>query len=205
MAKLTIGFSGLTVPEQIERARLIVTRLTGNAAFPTPSPTLSDVSDAADALEIAYNDSRNRDKNKVAIMKLRRKEMLFLISQLAAYVQQASGGDEEKIRSSGFYVRSSNHTHPAVAGQVHNVRVADGSTSGKIKVSWDKAENAALYVVLVSTDPDKFNPDSAKGFTTRTSKEIGDLDTGVKYWIRILPLGREEMGPLSEPVDIIVR
>jgi hypothetical protein len=205
MAKLKIGFSGLTVPEQIERARLIVTRMTGNAAYPTPSPTLADVSDAANALETAYNDSRNRDKNKVAIMKLRRKEMLFLIGQLAAYVQQASGADEEKILSSGFDVRSSNHSHPVVAGEVHNVRVTDGSNSGKIKVSWDKAANAVVYIVLVSTNPDGFNLESAKGYTTRTSKEIGDLDTGVKYWIRVVALGREEIGPLSEPADIIVR
>lgn len=205
MAKLKIGFSGLTVPEQIERARLIVTRMTGNAAFPTPSPTLSDVSDAADALEIAYNDSRNRDKNKVAIMKLRRKEMLFLISQLAAYVQQASGADEEKILSSGFDVRSSNHNHPVVAGEVHNVRVTDGSNSGLIKVSWDKAANAVVYVILASTDPNVANPSDARGFTTRTSKEVGDFPPGSRIWIKVLALGREEMGPISEPADIIVR
>lgn len=205
MAKLKMGFSGLSVPEQIERARLIVTRMTGNAAFPTPSPTLSDVSDAATALETAYNDSRNRDKNKVAIMRLRRKEMLFLIGQLAAYVQQASGADEEKILSSGFDVRGSNTPHPVVAGEVHNVRVADGSTSGRIRVSWDKAENAVMYVILVSQDAYNNNPSDAVGFTTRTAKEVGEFPVGSRQWVKVLPLGREQMGPVSEPADIIVR
>ena len=102
MAKVKIGMKGLTVPEQIERARLIVTNMTGNADYTTPSPALTVISTAADALETAYNESRNRDKVKVALMRMRRKELLYVINQLGAYVQQASGGDEEKIFSSGL-------------------------------------------------------------------------------------------------------
>ena len=87
MAKLKMGFDKLTVPSQVERARNIINSISGNANFTTPNPTLADVTTANNALETAFNESRYRDKNKVATMRLRRKELLFLITQLAAYVQ----------------------------------------------------------------------------------------------------------------------
>ena len=56
MSRVKQGFSGLSVPEQVERARLIVTKTTGNASYTTPNPALADVSAAATALETAYKD-----------------------------------------------------------------------------------------------------------------------------------------------------
>ena len=204
MAKIKIGFNGLTVPEQIERARHTIIMMTGNANYTTPSPTLAVVGAANDALESAYNASRGRDKNLVAAMRLRRKEMLYQIGQLSAYVQEASGGDEEKIRSSGFDIKNVKTPHPVIAGEVNNVRLADGSSSGKITVDWDKASNAVMYVILTSANAD-FTGQEPKGITTKTHKEIGSLTTGNRYWVKVIGLGREEVGPASEPVSIIVR
>lgn len=73
MATVKMGFIKLTIPEQIERTRLIITMMTGNANFPISSPTLPVMSAAATALETAYNEARNRDKIKVAAMNARRK------------------------------------------------------------------------------------------------------------------------------------
>lgn len=204
MSKVKIGFSGLSVPNQIERARNIVTLMTGNANYTTPSPTLVVVGDAVDALETAYNQSRNRDKAKMVTMRSRRKEMLYLVVQLASYVQDASGGNEEKILSSGYSVVGAKTPHPVIAGAVTNVRLSDGAVSGSIRVDWDKATNTVLYVVFASTQPE-FTYLDVQGITTKTQKEIGELSPGTRYWIRILPLGREEMGPISEPISILVR
>ena len=205
MAKVKIGFSGLSVPEQIERAKSIVTKMTGNANYTTPSPSLAVVTAAVDALETAYNNSRNRVKVKVAAMYLRRKEMLFQIVQEAAYVQEASEGDEEKILSSGFELRSTNSIHPVVADMVTNVQLNDGSVSGKLKVQWDAASNAIIYIIEVSKSIDFNDSDALRGITTKTQKEVGNLSPGLKYWIKVTALGREEIGSPSEPVSIIAR
>ena len=204
MSKVKIGFAGLSVPEQIERARHIKIRMTGNADFPAPSPTLLVVDDAINALETAYNESRGRDKNKVATMKLRRKEMLFIMSQEAAYVQQASGGELEKIQSSGFDVVKPKAPHSDTAGIVTNVRLSDGLSTGKIRVDFDKADNAIMYVILVAHDVD-FTDMEPKGITTKTHKEIGPFKSGEKIWVKVVALGREEPGTPSEPVFILVR
>jgi len=205
MAKVKIGFSGLTVPEQVERARLIVGKMTGNIYYTAPVPALVDITAAANALETAYNESRGRDKNKVVAKDLRRKELLFLVNQEGAYVQEASGGNEEKILSSGFDVRGANTPHPDRAGAVSNVRLSDGSNHGIIRIDWNKADHAVMYVVLTSLDPDFGKMQEPKGITTKTTKEVGTFEIGTRVWVKVIPFGREEMGPGSEPLSILVR
>lgn len=204
MAKVKIGFIGLNVPDQIERSRLITGKMNGNALFVGPVPSLADVIAAANLLETIYNASRSRDKVKLVELRLQRKELLYLIGQLSAYVQQASGGDEVIILASGFDVRKQKTPKSVVAGEVHNVRLGDGSTSGSIKAEWDKATDAVMYMVEVSLTAD-FSTIDKRGFTTKTQKEHGGFIPGTKYWVRITGLGREEAGTKSEPVSIIVR
>ena len=205
MAKVKIGFSGLTVTEQIERARNIKGKMAGNVYYVTPDPTLVEVDNATVSLENAYNDSRNHDKVKIATMKLRRKEFLVIIGKLAAYVQQASGGDEEIILSSGFDVRKENSKHPDTAGSVTNVRLSDGSNHGKIRVDFDAASNAVIYVIRTALLAD-FSDAKFAGITTKTHKELGGFEPGNKVYVAVTAFGRENPGPETEPgVSIIVR
>lgn len=57
MAKVKLGLRGLTVVQKVEYARQIVSKMTGNAVFPTPVPSLAAVNTAALAAETAYNDA----------------------------------------------------------------------------------------------------------------------------------------------------
>jgi hypothetical protein len=127
MSKVKVGLRGLTVPELIERGRLVTRNMSGNLNFPLPIPALSEVNSGIDDLEIAYIDSRGRDKDKVALMRVRKKRVVFLLNQLAAYVQVASQGDEGRILSSGFDVVGGSNPRPDTAGIVTALRLFDGS------------------------------------------------------------------------------
>jgi hypothetical protein len=162
------------------------------------------VNTAADDTELAYNESRGRDKDKVALMRLRVKALKALLLQLAGYVQQASENDEEKILSSGFDVVGPKVPKPDIAGPVTNVRLFDGSIPGRVKVDWNKAANAVIYIVESSLTPEFSNSD-ANGCTTRTSKEVGEFASGIRIWIRVVALGRENRGPYSDPISILVK
>jgi hypothetical protein len=206
MATVKMGFSGLSVTEQIERTRHLITKMTGNANYTTPKPTLVVVGASADALESAYNASRGRDKNLMIAMRLRRKEMLYITSQLAAYVQEASEGDEEIILSSGFDVRKRGTPGSVTPGVVYNVRLSDGSTSGKIRAEWNEADNAINYVMMLSDTADFSNMKLDRVFTTtKLRKEFGGLNPGSTYWVKVIALGREEFGTPSEAASIIAR
>jgi hypothetical protein len=204
MSKVKMAVSRLSVPELIERTREITTSMTGNVNFTTPSPALTVVDTAADDTEVAYNESRGRDKDKIAIMRLRRKALLQLLVQLAGYVQQASGNDEEKILSSGFDVMAPKTPRPDTAGVVTNLRLFDGSVPGKIKADWNKADDAVIYLIETSPTAD-FVTSELKGITTRSKKEVGDFTSGTRIWIRIVALGRENAGPASDPASILVK
>src|SRR5437016_5760123 len=124
MSKLKVGFSKHDVLYQIERSRQIQVDMTGNANFPTPSPTLAAVKTATDACEVAYNDAIHGDKVLKELFKERRKDMLALINQLADYVSNIAVGDKEIILSSGFSVVKVSEPTPLV-GQVMNLHLHD--------------------------------------------------------------------------------
>ena len=198
MSKIKIGFSKLSVTNQVERSRKIQTNMTGNLNFPTPAPALLAVKAATDAVETAYNESRGKDKNKIQILKLRRAEMLVLIVQLAAYVQSASNGDKEIILSSGFDVIERGLPQPPV-GQVMNVRLSDGNVSGKLKVAFDKTAGAKVYVIEICPDPLVEANWDAKGASTKTRFELINLTPGTKYWVRVAAIGKDGIGLWSYP------
>jgi hypothetical protein len=204
MAKVVMGFSGLSVPDQVERGRDIKSKITGNANFTTPNPTMVVFGLAIDALETAYNESRNRDRVKIATMKLRRIEFLALVVTLAGYVQETSEGDGEKILSTGFFVKRGRTPKSDTAGTVYDLRLEDGSVTGKVKASWAAADDAVIYIIRSSPTAD-FATSELKGFTTKTHKELSGFMEGSTVWVQVTPIGRENAGTQSDPVSIIVR
>lgn len=203
MRKVKMSFTGLTVSEQIERAKLIHNKMSGNASFPSPQPALTAVQTAFDQLEIAYQESRGRDKNKVALLRLRRADLLNVIGLLAGYVQTASGGVEEVILSSGFDVVRRGVPQPPL-GQVTNLQLKQGSNSGILHAAWDTLKGSRLYRIDLSSDPiaqDSFAP---VGTSTKVSFNITNLVKGTNYWVRVAGLGKDGMGDFSDPATLLV-
>lgn len=197
MVKVKMGFLKLSVPEQIERARLIATGVTGNPAFPVPDPSMADFNISIDALEVAYNASRT-DSVQMAIMRLRRKEMLAMVRRLAAYVQATSAGNEEIILSSGFdVVRRGAPLGPV--GQVLNLRVKAGGAPGSLRLVWNTVVGAGAYQVQISETnlPDSFE---LVRIAIATRADVNGLVPGKVYYVRVGAVGREEYGAWSAVV-----
>ena len=106
MALVKLGFTALSIPDKTLKAHGIVTLMTGNAAYLKPNPTLSAITDAADALETAYNEAADGGKSRTAIRDSKEAELNALMATLAAYIREVSGGDELIILSSGMEVRA---------------------------------------------------------------------------------------------------
>ena len=58
MAKVKLALQQLTVPQKVQFLRQVVTAMTGNANFATPSPTLVTITAKADDLETTFNDAQ---------------------------------------------------------------------------------------------------------------------------------------------------
>jgi len=204
MAKVKIGFKDLPVPKQIERSRLILTRMADNIHFASPNPPLADVAAATNALETAYNQSRGRDRVLCALMRLRRKKMLELIAQLSAYVQNASASNLEIILSSGFDVIGRGSPLPPVT-LVLNVRVKDGKVSGAVKLQWNKVTGAKIYLVRVMLNPEQPTDADIKATPSCLRCEVEGLTPGKRYYIQVAAIGGGMIGSWSNAVSKIMQ
>lgn len=202
MAKVKIGMSGLSIPQKIERSRSIQNSIAGNANFPTPNPTLAIVKTATDALDAAFQEAIHHDSVKVQLRDMRLKEMQAIINQLAAYIQNASEGDAEKILSSGFDVVSRGNPLPPLQ-MVLNLRLESGSNSTKILAHWDRVVGAKIYVVEMTEDPLVDENFKAAGTSSKTRFEFTNLMPGKKYWVRVAGIGKDGIGPYSDPAGKI--
>jgi hypothetical protein len=55
MAKVRLNLRDMTIPEKVAFARQVISAMTNNTNFPTPTPTLGEVTVAANDLEVAAN------------------------------------------------------------------------------------------------------------------------------------------------------
>src|SRR3954447_2168773 len=109
MAQTKAGLTKLTVGGQVQLARTMVTKMTGNSNFTTPSPTLTALTTAADALEAANNAAvaaRSTAKLATTTQEDKQAILLGLLNLEISYVQNITGGDKTKIESAGLSVRN---------------------------------------------------------------------------------------------------
>ncbi|MBL0310615.1 MAG: fibronectin type III domain-containing protein [Bacteroidetes bacterium] len=181
-----LNFTNLTPKEQIGKARDIVTKMTGNAFFPDPNPTLADVTTAIDALAVA-DQAMDRSRAKTIVRNARRLELEQIMQKLQYYVQYTSGGNPEIIITSGMDVNDMKNPLgflPAPA----NVRAVNGGLVGTVDLRWDAVAKKTGYRIEVSMNPSEGWPIVMEA--AKASATITDLTPGVTYYFRIATLSR---------------
>src|SRR5437016_2553125 len=98
---LTAGSDAVLVTD----VTTIVTSMTNNTNYPTPSPALNLITTANSAFATAIADAADGGKQLTSAKDAKRVELIALLRQLAIYVQGACGGDMTKLLSSGFPVQ----------------------------------------------------------------------------------------------------
>lgn len=197
MAKVKLGFTALTVPDKVLKARNTVTLMTGNAAYPRPNPTLAAISTAADELETAYNEAADGGKTKTAVMRSKEQELDKLMIQLAAYVQEASNGDELVILSSGLEVAAPK-TPPQDLPAPQNLVAEMGTNEGDTNLRWKKVAKAKSYLLQSSADG-ATNWQTLNTVSTKASAVISGMPSGEKAWYRVCAVGPKGNSPWSDP------
>jgi predicted phage tail protein len=143
----------LKVPALITYAQNIVKGMTGNPAFPSPTPTLAQVGAAITALNTAETATLTRVKGSVATRNTARVTLHTLLQQLKGHVQNAADADPENaasiIQSAGMAVRKSPVRPPRVFG------ATPGPVAGSVKLVAAAAARRAAYEWEYSTDGGK--------------------------------------------------
>lgn len=180
-------------------AEAVVTAMTGNPNFTTPSPPLADIT--------TKNTTFNTKMQTIATLEAQlrtaysekedaRAELEQELTYLANYVEGAAKGDAAKIESAGMQVRSG--TTPVGTPEAPTGLTATfGDFDGEIDLSWEPVKGAATYEVDFRLHNGTAEWARAKS-TTSSRTTVGGMTSGQQYAFRVRAVGSAGPGPWSD-------
>jgi hypothetical protein len=201
MAKPKLNLAQLGLEEILTLANGIRTAMTSNANFTTPTPALTALGaliTTAQTKLADYTAAQDTLNTKLSERDAAFGALAAGLTQLAGYVEAASGGDAAKIKSAGMDVRAQ-AVPLGVPGQVANLAVTAGDFEGTVDCGWDPQAPAKSYEVQTSADPMSGTSWAYKLTATRSTTTIEGLTSGSKIWVRVRAIGAAGVGPWSDP------
>lgn len=199
IAKVCHGTKRVPSPLLVEKGRTHVARMTGNPAFPDPSPSLAEVAEACDALERASEvHSSNGGRLDLLARNTAHQHLRLLIIRLAGYVQATCNGDVLTVRSAGFEAkRKRGHSLPVAAPG--RVRAKRSDLPGAIDLRWGGVKGKLLYAVHITEgDPGVQADWSLLLQTSKNHCTVSGLTTDKRYTFRVVAAGALGEGPVSD-------
>jgi hypothetical protein len=206
MAKVKLGLDKLTPVELTDLTTQIVTMMTGNPNFVTPNPTLAAVTTQKNTTATSITAQETAKATAEAATTTRDVNVTTLkglLSQLATYVENASGGDAAKIESAGMSVRADSSVPVGPMPQVLDLVLSPGDFEGTLDAVWNPVRGAKSYEIQVSPDPPStWTQKMASG---KSSATIQGLTSAAKLWVRVRAVGADNQpGPWSDPATKVV-
>ncbi|QQS30543.1 MAG: hypothetical protein IPM47_06315 [Sphingobacteriales bacterium] len=183
---------------------LVISKLTGNADFPTTSPTLAAITTLKDDFETAINAAANRDKTATIAKREARTALITGLKLLALNVEHTSAGDEGKLSTTGFdYYRGSKSENPTPGIPVI-LDLDYGVISGTAICRWNSAEFVSVYEIRYTEDP--FNPTARWIMTLPVKKRsmvLENLTLGSNIWVQVRAVNAAGASNWSDPAQLI--
>ncbi|MGV9013524.1 MAG: fibronectin type III domain-containing protein [Flavobacteriales bacterium] len=194
-----LGLDRISPSGLLVKARNMVIKITGNPAYPTPVPPLVDITASADAMEATINafdlnpGPGERIDRDVAFAKLKGN-----LVELAGYVQAASNGDLETIKSAGLSVRrDAEPIGPLPAPK--RVVVRTTAYPGVLDVSWGGVKGRSMYELeWCSGDPKTAGDWKVLLLTSKNRFTVENLTSNEVYFFRVKAIGAAGASPLSD-------
>jgi hypothetical protein len=199
MSKPKLELQKLTIAELIQRSREILSKMTGNATYPTPNPPLLDISAVTTAVEGLLNEAQNAKLEWIDKVNQLNSEVADLqqkLTLLANYVFNTSSGNAEKIMSAGMEIASKPGTAPVPAQVI--IQTISEVGAGKLELKWKKVPYTKTYAVQMTTNPDDPSKWTNLQSVTKTKYIAGGLTSGTKYWFRVRAVGSAGEGEWSD-------
>ncbi|MGN6164324.1 MAG: hypothetical protein ACTHOF_07280, partial [Flavisolibacter sp.] len=134
MQKINLGFSRFTEAVLLVIAQYILASLTGNAFFPTTTPTLAELQAAIDAYTAALSASMDGGKASIAVKNARKQDLISLLIALGNYVMLTARGNVEMLASTGFPLSKVREPQPPL-DTPKIVKMENGVNSGELVVT----------------------------------------------------------------------
>jgi hypothetical protein len=182
-------------------AQGVVAGMTGNKAFPSPTPPLATVTASINALVSAENDAATRVKGAATARNVAKAALILELKQLRGYVQSVADGDPENSASIVESARLSVRKTPA-----HPARTFDavqGPTTGTAKLVARSASKRASYEWEYSVDGGKTWVPATPSLQAKTT--VTGLPAGTSVQFRYRAVTKAGPADWSTPVTLLVK
>jgi hypothetical protein len=196
-----LGLAHLSVPQMLANAQHYVQQMTGNANFPSPTPTLASITTQIGVLTNAYNLSLTRVKGSVETMHLEEKILHSMLTPLAAYVEGIANADP--VNAVKIFLSSG---MPQKRTAVHNPKtftVVNGKLKGSVVIN-SKATRGATYIYQMTTD----QTNAGSWVTIYSAGKVKftklGLTSGTKYYFRMAQAIKGVQGNFGDVLELLV-
>ena len=196
--KVALNMSTLSIPAKISRANFIVSGLTGNVNYPSPTPTLLSINNAITNLGTAWNNAADGGKTKTALMHDAEADLMILMNKLAHYIEDNSGGLVENIHSTDLTLKK--FVGQSVPQNTYWVK--NGEESGEIVAKIKAGPPHAVYHWQYTNDMGSNN--WTDYMSTHSRVHIKNLMVGQKYWLRISYIDKNGEHTFTTAIEVIV-
>lgn len=202
--RITNGFDKLSDAALEVRTNSILSSVAGNEFFPEPVPDLETIQTTITNFSNALAKAKNGSLYEKAFKNQKREELIEVMHSLGTYVLFTADGDTLVAKSSGFSIAKEPAPAPEVAAAT-NQKLEDGPNMGDLRYSFDKVPGARSYVYQYTPDPLTGNSTWQSQVGTVRKVNFSNLESGKKYWCRVMAIGINGQGVYSEPVSRIVQ
>jgi hypothetical protein len=195
------AFTTATDAELMVFSQHVITGMTGNAAYPAPTPTLADLTAALNAFKVAASAAMD-SRRQIVIRKQRRAVLIGMLRNLALYVQLACGGDLPTLMSSGYTAQRTRQPVGPLPAPA-NLRLKRGPNSGQITARCNRTPQAGAYewrYAYAATPTAWVEVDS----TFAASVVIEGLVPTTQYIVQVRALGTNGPSDWSDSAGVIV-
>ena len=208
VSKVKLNLKAKADHELVTFTRQHITKMTGNAAFPTPDPPAAVLLTLVDDFETAVTESNSAQvvaKERTSIKETARHLLETGLSTRASYVDSKSNGVEAVILSSGLPVRN----QPAPIGplaQAANLSITAGDSEGRVDLHWDPVRGNKGYEIQMSTDPNVLTSWQLIDTSSASRLSLMGLTSGQKVWFRVRARAPKKAndGAWSDPATKVV-
>lgn len=192
LIKVALNVSNMSVPQLINRARQISDAIAANpGVFISPTPSIGVVNSAINNLEFAWNEAADGGKSKIAMMHAKKRDLIKQLKAIAMYVEYISDNDDEIVYLATLTVKAKPNFHK----DDFEVFLPDDRYAVGLRC---KASKKCLYKWEYCKDPLNANQWLLGNMTSSSSSFIGNLESNVMYWFRVVivtPSGEHVLGP----------
>ncbi|HTA66110.1 MAG TPA: hypothetical protein VK753_11445 [Xanthomonadaceae bacterium] len=201
-ARVAIGFLQRDKDaELVVDSETILAAMTGNAAFPKPSPTLSEIVAARNAYVASVSAAKDSSL-AVSVRRQQRANLVALLGKLAHYVQVTGAGDGPTLKSSGFPLqRTRQPVGPLPAPS--NLRLVRGKVSGTLVARCDRQNRAGCYQwrCAPTATPTAWLPIAT---TLSASATFDGLVPAMQYTVQVCVIGTAGPSNWSDVAMVVV-